>query len=999
MPVVAPSGGLAGGGKKTAAAPQSGPGSTEKQVLRLAGRLVAKDPSNTAYTQQQLGKVFAGYSPKKIRQLSAQVGLPGYIGQGLANNAQAEKSAGPGGILGGFLQGAGAFGQGVLGGVSEGSLEGVKKGLLSEESYTPVQAFSRGILGQSKQQAVKTEKGLGGWAAPINFVGSVATDPLTYLSFGTTSVSEAAARQAAEKTGVPLAEILTKGTKAFTKDQIKGLAQQGGKTLLTRQSKTLKALRGAPGGVKIGGKTVINTRKLTNNLGKRLGMKYAKSDLAANVGDVVESGFRTGATLKQAARRGEEFAQNDLPHKVATLFRNSEGRVGLETKQFEAQVGKALKDNRIGPKDYDAIRDALDVGPSGVLTPAQEVTRTKFRGFFDDMLRNEREAGVPTVQLGTRGAELGQQLPGMETPIPDYFPHYATEQKPGQGGGLFSKTEPGFTQGRQVEGSISEVNARAGRDVFNPDLVGNTLRRGRGSIRAVERKRVFDELGTIEDGTGSPLLRPKTEGEVVPAGMKEIKIRNPEPGLPDQSFLVNDAIHADVDRYATFIQDDKAIENATKLIDKVNQIWRQYAVASPGFISRNVFQGNIPLASFMPPSGARATLLDYTRAARLQKKIRDGLKDSGDLFAKLSRSEKAAVRDAYETGALTGGFFPSADLAAKTVAKPALRDLSAGEAIGRTAKASNPLSSHFAPTAALRNVNEAAENNARLALFLHNREVLGKNGAADIVNKYLFDYRDLTKFESKGIKRISPFYTWMRKNLPLQMETLVKNPGRFSRNAQVRQVLGQQFGLINTQPVPSYLDTAIKVGNNPETVYSPDMPWDSAADYLQPLASIGHGDWRKAVSQVASNNTGGLVGILYTAALAAAGKNSFTGADFKPGARVDSVLGKIDPALLSVLESALPALQRAKAFSPQTAADQANQKRRLISWLGGVTLNELNDKTRNSALYELLQILQAKQQTEKDTGSPIPVLKDIKGYKTPKRITTGKKSSSGVIAP
>ena len=48
--------------------------------------------------------------------------------------------------------------------------------------------------------------------------------------------------------------------------------------------------------------------------------------------------------------------------------------------------------------------------------------------------------------------------------------------------------------------------------------------------------------------------------------------------------------------------------------------------------------------------------------------------------------------------------------------------------------------------------------------------------AVDVVNKFLFDYSDLSEFEHKVMKRAIPFYTFMRKNNPLQLEQIFVNP-------------------------------------------------------------------------------------------------------------------------------------------------------------------------------------------------------------------------------
>jgi endonuclease YncB( thermonuclease family) len=51
--------------------------------------------------------------------------------------------------------------------------------------------------------------------------------------------------------------------------------------------------------------------------------------------------------------------------------------------------------------------------------------------------------------------------------------------------------------------------------------------------------------------------------------------------------------------------------------------------------------------------------------------------------------------------------------------------------------------------------------------------------AAYQAKQFLFDYSDLTTFEQQVMKRIFPFYTWMRKNSALQVEQLLEQPEKF----------------------------------------------------------------------------------------------------------------------------------------------------------------------------------------------------------------------------
>jgi hypothetical protein len=61
--------------------------------------------------------------------------------------------------------------------------------------------------------------------------------------------------------------------------------------------------------------------------------------------------------------------------------------------------------------------------------------------------------------------------------------------------------------------------------------------------------------------------------------------------------------------------------------------------------------------------------------------------------------------------------------------------------------------------------------------------------ASNKVKEALFDYKDLSKAERFWFKRAVPFYTWTRKNTPLQLKHLVLNPQR----AQKLNLAKEQF--------------------------------------------------------------------------------------------------------------------------------------------------------------------------------------------------------------
>lgn len=81
----------------------------------------------------------------------------------------------------------------------------------------------------------------------------------------------------------------------------------------------------------------------------------------------------------------------------------------------------------------------------------------------------------------------------------------------------------------------------------------------------------------------------------------------------------------------------------------------------------------------------------------------------------------------------------------------------------------------------LREVGTVIENEARIQLFInHLRRGLKPAEAAARVKKFLFDYDNLSHVEKQFARRAIPFYTWFRKNIPLQIENLAKRPGRIA---------------------------------------------------------------------------------------------------------------------------------------------------------------------------------------------------------------------------
>lgn len=83
-------------------------------------------------------------------------------------------------------------------------------------------------------------------------------------------------------------------------------------------------------------------------------------------------------------------------------------------------------------------------------------------------------------------------------------------------------------------------------------------------------------------------------------------------------------------------------------------------------------------------------------------------------------------------------------------------------------------------------VGTTVENSDRLINFMSGlKNGLSVEEAADNTFKALFNYSDVTAFEQHVMKRIFPYYTWLRKNARLQVSSLVESPEKFRLIAKI----------------------------------------------------------------------------------------------------------------------------------------------------------------------------------------------------------------------
>lgn len=374
--------------------------------------------------------------------------------------------------------------------------------------------------------------------------------------------------------------------------------------------------------------------------------------------------------------------------------------------------------------------------------------------------------------------------------LPDYFSRTTIKEPLGMTPGGVPKIKPGikgYAERRLYP--TRKMGEAAGFEYLAPpeELAKYVATAERG----VKSKSAINQLiaGEVKDLAGNPII--KKAGEEGAEGLKHFsKIKE----------LSGYTAHPDVVDYlekaqSVFVNDETS-RNVFKMWDKVQNLWKgSVTTYFPAFHTRNAL-GNV-FNNFV--AGVKQPL-SYADAAKIQKgtgkldSTFKGLFPGAETYDDLRKI-------LGEMGVTGQGQF------GKDVPKVFK------QAIGKGSLGQKAQKIGFG-------VGTSVEDNARIAHFLEKtRGGLGINDAAASVNKFLFDYTDLSSFEQNVLKRIFPFYTFTRKNIPLQLEQIFKQPKKYKAVSDALQ--GLKSGDLTAEEkryLPDYLSErfGIMVGRDVE---------------------------------------------------------------------------------------------------------------------------------------------------------------------------------------
>jgi hypothetical protein len=247
----------------------------------------------------------------------------------------------------------------------------------------------------------------------------------------------------------------------------------------------------------------------------------------------------------------------------------------------------------------------------------------------------------------------------------------------------------------------------------------------------------------------------------------------------------------------------------------------------------------------------------------------------------------------------------------------------------------------FSPLAAGRVVGTNVEDFNRLSSFIGGvRKGLSPEEAGRVTSKSHINYGDLTDFEKKVMRRVVPFYTFMSRNLPLQLEHAITRPSRLT--TQLRPLDQMRGGY-----TPDWISSgaAIPMGENPENgtsryVSQLGLPIEEAFERLK------FRDGKPDVLGTAMAYAAGLNPYLKGPLEALSGKQFFSGRnleDLRPSSAgsLGGALSDENAGLLTQIISNSPATRFATSLD-RAIDDRKSVPVKLLNMLTGVRVTDVD---------------------------------------------------------
>ena len=614
------------------------------------------------------------------------------------------------------------------------------------------------------------------------FAGDVLGDPLTYFGAG-------------------LMKGVGKGVAAASPQFVKNMGSQFGETGLAN------AL-----GI-YGGRSLEAKRLLTQHKDKLFKDKFDIKEEVLNLRTEIQKiADDTGTQYKDVARALNESLENPQvlqPNQTADMFHILETGNEIGTKTSAQVLAREL----------------------GVDSDAALELSNRLRGMYKEVLDEELAAGMKITDVVERAEELG---------VSNYVLHFLTQAARRRSGSssfkdMFSWKKKGVPEthtsalARKIDSTAKDINDRhkahaEAMGIKNPTPYfheDSALLMGIRKGRSAEALSGINYLKALGERFGSTTKKSKH--------MVEIKNQSALKGV-----YFDPEVGKIIERSWKNFEHVPSTNEFVKFFDGVQGLWKMWSLGvRPAYHLRNIV-GNIwnaySLAGVKGPSGMKA----YRDAGRIQNSAwRNDLPTDNVMVktkvdgATVNLSSKEVMDLALERGVMGRGQYSGdiVNILEEDVARGGIgvfqgmaknqkekyKLLKGAQASTREMGSDIPwggmqgkaFGSQSLPLKWGFGFGNMAEGNARMAVFIDSlRKGKSADEAAMLVKKTLFDYSDLSSFERNVLKRVIPFYTWTRKNIPAQIEGILKNPQRYQKITTARENIEYKHG----RPDPEFTE-------------------------------------------------------------------------------------------------------------------------------------------------------------------------------------------------
>ena len=712
------------------------------------------------------------------------------------------------------------------------------------------------------QEHIQPSEALGIKSKVGGFIADILLDPTTYITFGYGAGAKLATKAGTvvlSKTGTSLLKksILEVGEEAARKALAEKVLEKGGEKLL------------AKGGLKFAGTQVLPRSAVTAPF-KAADWIAEKTPVLGKVyesaKDLAGKAFVPFKSIKELPGRiGEDYVDKFSQFTKAT--RSEVGKAADEAIELGKTATKELgKDagTRVG-RMIEGMTEIPAKAATGV-----EKTATAGNKIIDDIIGHIQGEHK-------RFATLEKERGLLDNELPDYLRHYLTpegreflQKNSDVAQELLQKTRVStpFAKERTLDDTIVNINSyfrkTHGVKLFEQDAFKAFGARKAEHVKAVNTYDFLTDVGKqfgkqaemvtkeYKHPISGQMVKKETAKPIFDNGMRYIESTVPQL----KGVLLPEQIVKHVEETYKVLTSDEATKGFLKIYDKALGFWKGSVTGwFPAFHVRNSIGGvfNNFIAGVKNP----ARYLQGDQIARGAK---------GSITTTLGT--KYTYQQIKETAEKLGVVGQPGYL---DVMREVEKDIGKG-AVGKLMDLP-------------KNAMEITENRLRLPLFV-DRLIKGDapEQAAKEVFKFHFDYapEGLAPFEQNIMKRLLPFYRWPRGNIPLQLEQMVKQPGKYAAlgkfvdNLQVdKEKAKEEF-----QYLPPYMREGLPVrlgekNGFSQYLYGLGLP-------VEDINRLYKGSPRRTLASM----VGELSPILKYPIEAATGQNLFTGEPIKEGSRV-----------------------------------------------------------------------------------------------------------------